>query len=164
MILFKIDRNTLIDIHDLLNSSAGQEISIQDELSYFDSEKPKSWFVLKDVDGRNMGFVRSFSQGTDWSLGELYVVNTCKNRRQAARVLLESFASQLTLQTGHRLRFDVRATDLDLNAELIALGFSQKRQTFLHFQSPTSSSATQSNRPQWPSLSQASQVAEVLSF
>lgn len=163
MTLLEIDRDTLKDIHNLLSLSAGYHISIEDELEYFDPEVARNWMLAKDVDGRNLGFIRSFQQGSDWSLGELYVDQSCTNRREAAEALLESFKSRAKFNSGHRLRFDIRIQDSELNDAIVACGFSQKRQTFFHFETSTLKSAKELVFSK-PTLSQVHEIVKILNF
>ncbi len=147
----------------MLSLSAGYQVSIEDELEYFDPEASKSWFLATGSNDEKIGFVRCFRQGSDWSLGELYVDEKCQNRRQIAMSLLNSFTSQIKFDSGHRLRFDIRIRDLELNDAIVACGFSQKQQTFIHFEINVTNAVTKPFHSK-PLPSQASKIVETLRF
>lgn len=163
MILLDLDLEALKEIHNLLSLSAGYQVSIEDELKYFDSETARSWVRAQDVNGRNLGFIRSFPQGSNWSQGELYVDPSCTNRREVIKALIESFKNRVHFSGGHRLRFDTRIRDTELNEEIEAYGFSQTKQVFLHFEKAVFERAKKSIYSK-PTLNHVREIAETLSY
>lgn len=132
MKFLKINRDLLTGMQDILSQSAGYNVGIEDELEYFETVDASSWILAQDLNGKNIAFIRHMRQG-DWSLGELYVMSNASDRQSIAKALLTEFQKHASFATGHLLRFDVLKSDRILNEALIDLGFSQKRQEFLHF-------------------------------
>lgn len=163
MLISNIDLEKLKTLGPLFNQSAGYTVSLNDEINYFDPENAKSWFYAADKNGQVLGFIRSFKQNHEWSLGELFVDNNVINRELVAYELLKMFSAKTQLPAGHRLRFDVGTFDQELNKVLIEFGFSESKQNFLYFEKPVSIQKTQHKIFQ-PQLNQAKEIADVLSF
>ncbi len=135
MKFIKIDRDILASMQEILSQSAGYEVGIEDELEYFNPASAVSWFVAKDSVDKNVGLIRQINQG-EWSQGELYIAPDVQERKGVAQGLIAEFQKHVSFEKGHRLRFDVKRTDMELNDVLLASGFSQKQQLFLHFEFP----------------------------
>ena len=134
MTISPINRNTLSEMHEILCLSAGYQISIENELQYFDPKNSSGWLVAKNRDNRNLAFIRHFKQNIDWSLAEFYVDFNLKNRRDLAQSLITKFKKEAQFPSGHRLRFDILKFDSELNNLVISSGYSQKVQLFRHFE------------------------------
>jgi ribosomal protein S18 acetylase RimI-like enzyme len=128
-----IDRAALEDMQCILSQSAGYEVSLPDELAYFESLKSTNWFLARSTEGKAVGFIRSFPQGANWSLGEFYVDSNFSYRGLVANRLLAEFSASNSYEQGHRLRIDVPRADSEMNERLEKMGFSQKKQLFRHF-------------------------------
>lgn len=163
MTLFTIDRNNLRDLHPLLNRSAGYEVSLEDELEYFDPDAAKNWAVATADDGRRLGFIRSFRQSGDWSLGELFVEPDCEDRLLVAKAMLDHFKIRSRFDHGHRLRFDLWLKDSDLNEAVAASGFSEKTQIYFYFERAITTS-NEKYAPQHPTVAQIPEIIATLSF
>lgn len=130
--IFKIDRDILVRIENLLSASAGYQTSMPDELEYFDSESSKNWFVALDKKETPIGFIRCFNQG-EWSQGEVFV-SPRVDRKSIATDLLKKFIESNTFESGHRLRFDVADSDHEFKTCIEQLGLNQKSQTFFYYE------------------------------
>lgn len=129
-----IDKDTLLQMHGILSRSAGYDISIQDEIDYFDPGKTTAWFLAADQEGEHLGFIRFFEMNSDWSLAEFYIDSHLKNREDVGEKLLQSFKQAASFGSGHRLRFDVLLRDHLINNLLMEKDFSHKKQTFKYFE------------------------------
>ena len=125
-----IDKVILLHMHKVLSSSAGYDISIQDELDYFDPAQAINWFLATGPNSDQLGFIRCFEISSDWSLGEFFINPLLENRVEIGEKLLQSFSQKSTFSVGHKLRFDVSINDHLINNLLIEKGFSHKKQTF----------------------------------
>jgi len=134
MEILPITREYLYKMHDILIESAGYSVNIKDEIHYFDLHKDKGSWLTVTQDTNFIAFVRYFKQNSFWSLGEIYVKPEIKNRTQVATALLKKFKKSLTLPKEHRLRFDVLCLDKTINMVLKTAGFSEKIQTFKHYE------------------------------
>jgi ribosomal protein S18 acetylase RimI-like enzyme len=141
--IIPIDRETLIQMQDILSLSAGYHVSMEDELQYFEPNNSSGWLVAESEQNLILGFVRNLNHGLDWSLTELYVNFNIKNRNVIAHNLIAEFKKKTQFQSGYRLRFDVLKIDAELNDVIIAEGLSQKVQLFRHFQMPIGNSTYQ---------------------
>ena len=130
----KIDCEQLSEMQDILTESAGYSVSLADELEYFDPANAHGWILVKNCDGQLKGFIRHFKQGSDWSVGEVFLKHGLEDRSALGQRLLADFIDAAKFPVGHRLRFDVHANDAALNEALEKSGFSQKRQQFRYFQ------------------------------
>lgn len=157
-----ITLNTLREMQHILSESAGYAVSLDDEIEYFDPKAAKSWHVLRGSDGQIQAFIRSFTQSAEWSLAELYVSPHAQNRRQVASSLLANFQSTISFPAGHRLRFDISSYDFELRGILAEEGFSEKLQTFLHFERRLGAS-NQQLKCDAISAADAKNISEVLS-
>lgn len=163
MKLTAINRSSLRNLYPFLCRSAGYEVCLEDELEYFDPEAAKSWAVATSEDGRSLGLIRSFRQSGDWSLGELFVDADCEDRLLVAMALLDHFKIRSRFDQGHRLRFDLRLRDSDLNEAVIACGYSEKTQIYLHFERAIGTS-NEKYAPQNPTVTQIPEIIATLSF
>jgi len=136
MRLMPIDLPKLASMQKILSDSAGYETSMEDELEYFRTTNPKSWFAAVADSDIPIGFIRSFSQGPDWTLGEIFVSQESAHRTETARVLGMAFLKENNFEKGHRLRFDVSKFDIDINRALQELGLSDEKKEFLYFEMP----------------------------
>ncbi|MFS4458150.1 GNAT family N-acetyltransferase [Bdellovibrio sp. HCB2-146] len=156
-----ITLDVLREMQNVLSESAGYTVSIEDEIEYFGPNAAKSWYLIRGADGQILGFIRNFTQNSEWSLAELYIQPNIDNRRQITSSLLNVFKSTTSFPVGHRLRFDISSHDLEVNETLREEGFSEKCQTFLYFERSL-------NDRSYPlesdlvSLADAKSVAEVL--
>lgn len=132
--ILPITLESLPGLQIVLNQSADEEVSIADEVEYFDALKSKNWFFAQNNTGLPVGLIRSFEQNSEWSLAELYVAHQEKDRAAIARELLQQFQKNSSFASGHRLRFDLNASDQQLNEVLKQEGFSQKQQTFKYLE------------------------------
>lgn len=132
-----VDKEFLFQMHKILSSSAGYDISIQDELDYFDPTQSTNWFLAKSENNEQLGFIRFFEMNSDWSLGEFFVYPFLENRVEIGEKLLLSFSLKSSFSVGHKLRFDVPVHDYAINNLLMEKGFSHKKQTFKFFEIPT---------------------------
>ncbi len=147
----------------LLNLSARYTVSIEEEIDYYDPEAAKTWFQYQDSSGNTLGFIRQFKQGSDWSIGEIYVNASVSDRKRMALELLKAFNTNIKFPASHRLRFDIWANDEVLNQAIIEFGFSQSQQNFLQYEltvQPQKTHFTKLN----PHPSKAKEIAHVLSF
>jgi len=169
--LSHIDRQRLSQMQDALNRSAGYQISMEDELRYFDPQGSFGWLVATNHQEQIVGFIRQLKQDENWSLGELYVDDAIANRHSVASQLLREFGSifrvirePTSLPARHRLRFDVLESDFELNSALHALGFSERRQVFRYFEKSMMRTKTDKaiSTQIMPLPSDASEIANVL--
>lgn len=157
-----ITLDVLREMQGVLSESAGYSVSIEDEIEYFDPNVAKSWYFVRGADGQIVAFIRNFPQGPEWSAAEIFVKPDIQNRRQIAHSLLNSFKSTISFPVGHRLRIDILSHDSELNEILQTEDFSEKRQTFLHFERE-SNADIQSLTSEIISNADAKSVSEVLS-
>ncbi len=129
-----IDRNLLSGMHEILSLSAGYNVSLPDELEYFESLYSSSWILAVDEQKKYIGFARSFQQNADWSLAEIFVAAEIAGREKVAMDLLLKFQGAFSFGVKHRLRIDVLNSDIVLNNAIEQLGLSHSKQTFLYFQ------------------------------
>lgn len=134
MYIHRIDREILEKSHQVLSLSAGYDVSISDELEYFDSLGKVDWFAARSADGNVIGFLRYFPQDSNWSLGEIYVQPDLRNRSEIFRALMSEFQKCANFTAGHRLRFDLNTSDIELSRVIEESGSSQKKQVFRHFE------------------------------
>lgn len=132
--VINIEKDVLLKMHEILSRSAGYNISIQDEVDYFNPDKSTAWFLAIDQEGDHLGFIRFFEMNSDWSLAEFYIDQHLKNRADVGEKLLQNFKQAASFVPGHRLRFDVLLKDHLINALLIEKDFSHKKQTFKYFE------------------------------
>jgi ribosomal protein S18 acetylase RimI-like enzyme len=158
-----IDQNILTEMSKILSSSAGYDISIQDELDYFNPDQSIGWFLATDEDGNQLGFIRFFEMNEEWSLGEYFIDQSLKNRREVGEQLLANFNKNTSFPLGHRLRFDISCNDQMMNSILEERGFSQKKQTFKYFEMDISRYEEQEFKRVAVDDANSNQVAEVLS-
>lgn len=130
----KIDIDTLRSMEGLLSKSVGYPTSIDDEVDYFIHESPSGWLIARDQKTQKIGFIRSFEQNQEWSLGELYVEPFVPNRKELAAKLIAQFLEINSFSPGHRLRFDFSSADVELNSAIQAAPKRSKRQRFLYFE------------------------------
>lgn len=154
--------NTIREMQNVLSESAGYTVSIEDEIEYFDPDAAKSWYLARGSDGQILAFIRNFTQSSEWSLAELYVKSNIQNRGKIVTSLLNSFKSTVSIPAGHRLRIDTSSHDIQLNEILRKAGFSEKCQTFLHFERELNVSTQQLNS-EMISNAEAKSVSETLS-
>lgn len=142
MRFIEINRKILAEMQDVLSRSAGYQVSLTDELEYYEAISrsgtniTNSWILALQRD-QHLGFIRYFCQSEDWSLGEFFVEKFVENRTDLATNLLREFQDRSSFTKGHRLRFDILKSDFELNQVIEKAGFSQKRQLFLHFERET---------------------------
>ena len=132
-----IDKAVLLQMHKILSNSAGYDISIQDELDYFDPAQSTNWFLATSQSNEQLGFIRCFEISSDWSLGEFFINPLLKNRAEIGEKLLQYFSQKSSFSIGHKLRFDISINDLVMNNLLIEKDFSHKKQTFKYFEMPS---------------------------
>jgi ribosomal protein S18 acetylase RimI-like enzyme len=130
----QIDLTTLEGMEEILSRSIGYSTSIADEVDYYKSESPTGWYVARNMDGENIGFIRRFKQNSELSLVEFYVEKSCKDRKLIANKLLSNFLDSNIFESKHRLRFDLNESDLDLNFTVEEFGCSDKKQVFHYFE------------------------------
>lgn len=118
-----IDKAVLLQMHKVLSSSAGYDISIQDELDYSDPALAINWFLATNQISDQLGFIRCFEISTDWSLGEFFINPLLENRLEIGEKLLQSFSQKSSFPVGHKLRFDISINDHVVNNLLIEKGF-----------------------------------------
>jgi hypothetical protein len=136
MELSPITRDRLFQMQDILSDSVGYAVSIADEVEYFAPTASNGWWLARaSDDGHLIGFIRHFKQNSDWSLGEIYVSPDIENRDVVAAALLDNFQNSVQFPNSHRLRFDIRSYDEDLNRILENKGFSVRTQIFRILQS-----------------------------
>lgn len=128
-----IDKTTLQEMEPLLSQSIGYPTSMPDEIEYFTTENPKAWFVATDLNNQKIGFVRYFQQNDEWSQAELFV-SECAGRKSVIKSLLGKFLQEIKLPKGHRLKFEFKTADKELNAAFTELDINTKKQTFHHFE------------------------------
>lgn len=157
----KIDLAALQDMESLLSKSMGGPTSMADEIEYFTEENPSSWLFTTDTQNQKIGFVRYFPQNAEWSQAELFV-DECVERKSVIRSLLEKFLKNLSFPKGHRLKFEFKALDKDLNTAFDELHADKKKQNFHHFEMVIEAEATplSSERPEGIC---ADELAKVLS-
>ena len=146
-----------------MNRSAGYQVSMEDELQYYNADSSSGWLVARDCANRNVGFIRRFEQGADWSLGEIFIETTIQDRKSVAQKLLSEFNEKIELPAAHRLRFDISNSDVELNGALEELGFSQKKKEFHHYEIPLISEFRTDTAIVLPTRERAREVAETLS-
>ncbi|MNJ98581.1 ribosomal-protein-alanine N-acetyltransferase [compost metagenome] len=132
--IVNINLQLLSAMESLLSESAGYPTGMLDEIEYFQEESPKGWLIALDSEENKIGFVRSFQQGEDWSLGELFIKHECPNRKEIATSLINRFLTENLFPVGHRLRFDFSSMDADLNSMVENLDLHKKSQTFRYFE------------------------------
>jgi len=130
----KIGLETLRSMEGILTKSAGYETSMADEIEHFENVNPTGWFLALDSRERHVGFIRCFKQGDDWSTAELYVAGNFSDRQNLAKKLMTSFLEHNHFASSHRLRFDLNAMDVELNAVIEDVNLPHKKQTFLYFE------------------------------
>lgn len=159
----KIDLIVLRKMKEILSRSSGYAINLEDEMDYFKSYLPTGWFVALDANESIVGFIRSFTQASDWSLSELYVDTNLSERNTLARQLILQFLADNQFNVGHRLRFDINKLDSELNSAVEESGCSQQKQTFLYFEMKIQQSGNEASIVQAATLRQAKEIAEVMS-
>ena len=97
-----ITKDILLQMQDILNCSAGYEVSLEDEIEYFDPQGAAMWRAARDANGQWLGFVRSFKRSPEWSQAEFFVRSTVENRKEVAVSLLSSFKKASKFPSGHR--------------------------------------------------------------
>lgn len=152
----------LSQMKDILNESAGYEISLADELAYFDSTEINGWWLSMTSDGQPIAFIRHFKQNSNWSLGEIFISPKIQDRAFIANALLEKFQNSVQFPKAHRLKFDINSHDEVLNRTLKEKGFSEKNQVFRFLECFNIAFDT-SSKTQPISVLDAREVSEVLS-
>lgn len=162
MEIHPITRERLSQMSKILSASAGYCVSIEEEIEYFDPATATGWYLMQDREGHVVAYIRHFKQNSEWSLGELYVNPSVQDRKSIASSLLSTFQESARFPDRHRLRFDIYSHDLELKETLKSAGFSERIQTFRHFEWTPNVFGRQR---QFESVSavDARQVAEVLS-
>jgi ribosomal protein S18 acetylase RimI-like enzyme len=158
-----IDKVVLLEMHKILSSSSGYDISIQDELDYFDPDQAINWFLATNQSNDQLGFIRCFKISSDWSLGEFFINSLSKNRFEIGEMLLQHFSQNSSFPSGHKLRFDISINDYVINNLLIERGFSHKKQIFKFFEMPTNDFNDKDFKRTLIDNINVNQVAEVLS-
>jgi ribosomal protein S18 acetylase RimI-like enzyme len=161
--IISIDKDVLSQMQKILSSSAGYDVSIQDELDYFNPAQSGTWFLATDQNGEQLGFIRCFEINSEWSLGEFFITSFSEKRVEVGEKLLQYFSSKSSFPNGHRLRFDISINDHVLNNLIIEKGLSHKKQIFKYFEIPTVGFSDKDFKSASIDNVNVNQVAEVLS-
>lgn len=158
-----ITKDVLAQMQDVLTCSAGYEVSLDDELEYFNPLASVGWLAAKSSAGKFLGFVRYFMQNAQWSHAEFYVDPAIDERKAVALQLLTEFKAQAKFDAGHRVRFDVARQDAVLHSALEELGFSTQKQLFHRFELSLVDRVKAPQASPLPGPANAKEIAEVLS-
>ncbi len=158
----EIDLETLLSMESILSASAGYKTNLQEEGNYFSQQLPTGWFVARDGLSRQVAFIRSFRQSDEWSSAELYVDPKIDERGKLAKELLNTFFRENIFLPGHRVRFEIRSSDEDVNSAIEGVERDHKKQTF-HFFELSISHELSCSKKSAPKSHSAQAIAEVLS-
>ncbi len=162
--IYPLAVDSLIDLKPLLDRSAGYEVTLQDEVEYFQRLTNSNGFYARTANGRVAGFIRSFQFEPTWSLIEFFVDPDCGHRKLLAYELFQKFQGQLKLKTDHRWRVDVLHSDTEMNEVIQSLQFADEVKIFRYFEMDLQSARTQEQESHLIQSADPMDVAKVLSF
>jgi GNAT superfamily N-acetyltransferase len=155
-----ITSESLPNLKALLDASAGYDVDMNDEITYFDVQNSQNW-TFAQQNGEPIGFIRCFPEHT-WGKVELFVSSKNPAQKLALeKVLVGSFLQNSTFKNGFRLRFDLSALEKDLIQHLNELGFTSRAESFLHYECDLLKIKYENLEAEQPELGDAAQVAEV---
>jgi ribosomal protein S18 acetylase RimI-like enzyme len=162
--IYPIAVDSLVDLKPLLDRSAGYEVTLQDEVEYFQRLTNSNGFYARTANGRVAGFVRSFQFEPTWSLIEFYVDPDFGYRKLLAYELFQKFQGQLNLKTDHRWRVDILHSDTEMNEVIQALEFADEVKIFRYFNLDLGTVKMMNQPAGIVKSADPMDVAEVLSF
>jgi len=121
-----INKNWLIKLQVLFSKSFGENISIQDEVEYFEKEKPKNWFVAINNKDLPIGFIRYFPINNR----KLFVAELYANDLINQKKLIEKFDNNIKKLS---IQFRIKKTEQKLINYLKTMGYDQKIEEFKEY-------------------------------
>ena len=162
--IYPIAADSLFDLKPLLDRSAGYEVSLQDEVKYFQKLTNSNGFYARTSQGRVAGFIRSFEFEPTWGLIEFFVDLDCGHRKILAYELLQKFQGQLSSKANYRWRVDLLFSDNEMNEVVQSLEFADEVKIFRYFELDLKAVKQKERHLDLVQKADPMEVASVLSF
>lgn len=121
-----IDKNWLTKLQPLLSQSFGEEVLIQDEIEYFEKEKPKNWFVAVNEQNQPIGFIRYFPLNDNNYFNVEFYANNLATEKELIEKFDNSFQDIV-------MQFRINKTKEKLVDYLKAIGYVDKIEEFQEY-------------------------------
>lgn len=132
--IYPISVDSLSYLKPLFDRSAGYEVTLQDEVEYFQRQTRSNGLYARNSTGQVVGFVRSFEFEPTWSLIEFYVDLNCGHRKLLASELFQKFQVEFSLKANHRWRVDLLFSDVEMNEVVQESKFADEFKIFRYFE------------------------------
>ena len=146
----------------LLDQSAGYDVSLEEEETYFDPDTVRNWRQLVFQE-ECLGFIRAFPQA-NWGSVELFARQTDSFEREwIQRTLLKEFLEASAYASGFRLRLELNAVTSTFAPMAMELGFRDRVENFLLYEiAPTLACSEQpAKKVRFAVPAETAQVTEV---
>ncbi|MDO9183233.1 MAG: GNAT family N-acetyltransferase [Bacteriovorax sp.] len=153
---------SLLLLKDLLDQSAGYDISIEDEVEYFNPAQSTSWLYTVNDENLPTGFIRFFRHSGGFCSGEIFVPHKDKQREEVLCLLLDNFLERFEFQPKDRVRFDIPINDLALTNSLKSKGFISLIETYICYKKDLNKKENNLNDLIYPTMEQFEKIKETL--
>jgi ribosomal protein S18 acetylase RimI-like enzyme len=149
-------------LKELLDQSAGYDVSLEDEVEYFNPAQSTSWQYAVNNENLPTGFIRFFRHSGGFCTGEIFVPLNDKQREEILCLLLDNFLERFEFQSKDRVRFDIPMNDLAVINSLKSKGFISLIETYICYGKDINKKETSFSELIYPSMEQFEKVKETI--
>lgn len=149
-------------LKELLDQSAGYDVSLKDEVEYFNQAQSTSWQYAVNNENKPNGFIRFFRHSGGFCTGEIFVPLEDRQREETLCLLLDNFLERFEIQSKDRVRFDIPMNDLVLINSLKSKGFISLIETYICYAKDIDKKEISYNDLIYPSMEQFEKIKETL--